>query len=128
MPPFEMRVVIRLLSSSRVERHDCSSTIEIELFAEHANEDKQEQNCTPQVDCASQAEDAQAVRGGIVSLFGGGPEDGRVRRDIPEGEHIVEDPAFDPIGFYGLVGMDRGGGSLVQWYRWISNDEADGLA
>jgi hypothetical protein len=41
------------------------------------------------------------------------------RRDIPEGEHIVEDPAFDPIGFYGLAGINRDRGPVVQFYRWI---------
>lgn len=57
----------------------------------------------------------------MVSMFMGGPHDERVRRDIPEGEHIIEDPAFDPIGFYGLTGIERGGGPVVQWYRWIEN-------
>jgi hypothetical protein len=125
--PFAMRVVIRLPSAYRVERRGCSSTVEIDLYTEDANGDGQGQCRTPQLLRAFQADNAQVPRGGIVSLFFGGPDDERFRRDIPEGEHIVEDPIFDPIGFYGLEGIDRGRGSVVQWYRWISNDEAESL-
>jgi hypothetical protein len=73
------------------------------------------------------AEDACEAAGAVISILLGGPHDEQVRRDIPEGEHIVEDPAFDPIGFYGLAGIDRGGGAVVQWYRWIGNDAAQRL-
>jgi len=70
------------------------------------------------------AEDACEAAGAVVSILLGGPHDEQVRRDIPEGEHIVEDPAFDPIGFYGLASINRDSGPVVQCYRWIETERS----
>jgi hypothetical protein len=70
---------------------------------------------------ADRREPDSGDRGRVVSIFFGGPHDEHVRRDIPQGEHIVEDPAFEPLGFYGLVTIDRGGFPVVQGYRWIES-------
>lgn len=59
------------------------------------------------------------TQGRPISMFLDGPHDQTVRRGIPEGEHIIEEPLFDPIGFYGLVQIDRQSVPVVQWYRWI---------
>lgn len=56
-----------------------------------------------------------------ISVFFGGPYDEQVRRGIPEGEHIVEDPAFDAIGHYTLVQIDRHAMPVAQCYRWVDN-------
>ena len=100
-----MRVVVMLSHSPRGENRGFPSAVVVEWESERAG----------------RQEPVAGGEGPVVSIFLGGPHDERVRRDIPEGEHIVEDPAFDPIGFYGLTGIERSGGAVVQWYRWIDN-------
>ncbi|WP_396215643.1 hypothetical protein [Gemmatimonas sp.] len=82
-------------------------------------------------DQVSMLESRLVAQGRPVSVFFGGPYDEMVHRGIPEGEYVVEDPAFDPIGFYGMARIDRDSVPVVQWYRWVeyegevSPDERD---
>ena len=122
-----MRVVISLNLPTQVEDRDGSSSVVVEFLSEHAESGELRRDIEPGWDSAFPPEDAVAAQGSLVSILLGGPHDEQVRRDIPVGEHIVEDPAFDPIGFYGLVAIDRGGVPVVQWYRWMCHDEAEGL-
>jgi hypothetical protein len=121
-----MRVVINLNHPPQKADRRRPSSVVIELDREDAESQEPERDMQALQDRTGVSEDLIAEPGTPVSFFLGGPRDEHVRRDIPEGEHIVEDPAFDPLGFYGLVGIDRGGGPVVQWYRWMCNDEAEG--
>lgn len=100
-----MRLVVTLSHPLHGENRGLPSAVVVEWESERAG----------------RQEPVAGGEGPVVSIFVGGPNDERVRRDIPEGEHIVEDPAFDPIGFYGLTGIERGGAPVVQWYRWIEH-------
>jgi hypothetical protein len=124
-PRFAMRVVIKLGATAAPE--DCSLplSIIISLGSAHSECEEQENNRMARQDATALSENSVAATCEVVSVFIGGPHDEQLRRDIPVGEHIVEDPAFDAIGFYGLAGIDRGGGVVAQWYRWILNDETN---
>ena len=104
-PSSRMRLVVTLSHSPQGEHPCAPSSVAFELKCDRA--------ARQELDCGG--------KGPVVSIFSGGPHDERVRRDIAEGEHIIEDPGFDLIGFYGLAGIERGGAPVVQWYRWIDN-------
>lgn len=114
-----MHILIKLPSACSVADHDCSASIVVELATESHRIVERERDLEAPRDHAADAVAAQEARAAVVSIFLGGPHDEQVRRDIAEGEHVVEDPLTDPIGFYGLVRSDRGEESVVQWYRWI---------
>ncbi len=116
-----MRVVITLNPHHPRGERGRPSTIVVALESEHTECQPPESATQAPLDGMVPAEDAFAAGGATVSILLGGPHDEQVRRGIPEGEHILEDPAFEPIGFYGLAGIDRGRGAVVQFYRWIDN-------
>lgn len=114
-----MHILIKLPSACSVADHDCSASIVVELATESRSGEKRERDIGVPRDHACDSVAAKPARAAIVSVFLGGPHDEQVRRDIAEGEHIFEDPVFDPIGFYGLTGINRENGPIVQFYRWI---------
>lgn len=122
-----MRIVITLRPPHPREDAGRPSPVVVEVDGATAERQQSANAVRAPLDDVASAEDACEAARAVVSILLGGPHDEQVRRDIPEGEHIVEDPAFDPIGFYGLAGIDRGGGAVVQWYRWIGNDAAQRL-
>jgi hypothetical protein len=114
-----MRILIKLPSACPVADRDCLASFAVEVETENPRSLERDRDLEALRDHAGDAVAAKAARAAIVSIFLGGPHDEQVRRDIAAGEHIIEDPLTDPIGFYGLVRIDRGGGPRVQWYRWI---------
>ena len=120
-----MRVVVEIHHPIAPKDRSHPAPMVVEFESEHAKCHEPERDRTAQKEVSVVSESSAAARAEVVSFFLGGPHDEQVRRAIPEGELIVEDPAFDAIGFYGLAGIDRGGGVVAQWYRWISIDETD---
>lgn len=116
-----MRVVITLKPPYPGEDGGRPSPVVVEVGIQQAERQPPKRAFAAPPDSVVPEEDAVAADGAVVSLLLGGPHDEQVRRDIPEGEHIVEDPAFDSIGFYGLAGINRESGPVVQFYRWIEN-------
>jgi hypothetical protein len=114
-----MRIQIKLPSACPVADRDCLASIVVELATESPSGEKRERDLGVPRDHACDSMAAKPARPAIVSVRLGGPHDEQVRRDIAEGEHIFEDPAVDPIGFYGLTGINGENGPIVQFYRWI---------
>jgi hypothetical protein len=114
-----MRAVVTLSHLPHGENCRCPASIAVEWECDRVGSEEPEGESQGTRDRAVPSEGSVTGPGCPISIFLGGPHDEQVRRAIPEGEHIVEDPAFDPIGFYGLVRIDRGIGQVVQFFRWI---------
>lgn len=123
-PSFGMRVVVTLSHSPQGENGRCPPSVAVEWESDRVGSQEPMGELAATQDRAVASDGSVAGLGCPISIFVGGPHDEQVHRAIPEGEHIVEDPAFDPIGFYGLVRIDRGGGQVVQFFRWIEVHQA----
>lgn len=114
-----MRIVITLSHRPQGEDGGRPASVPVEWECDRAGSREPEGEKAATQDRVVPSEVSFKGHGCPISILLGGPHDEQVLRVIPEGEHIIEDPAFDPIGFYGLVRIDRGGGQVVQFFRWI---------